>query len=420
MICPRCKTEVNDDMNFCPQCGMKIDRCPQCGQPVITGAKYCSHCGANIQQPTKTSRLDGYYEPLSENKHTDEPEQKEVFQDVPVNKKVNKKVIIISVSILVIASVLSYIYIYHGPSFNLQQNQQETRKVEAMTIGGQTSFSTHTGNINQNGTVYQTDNKIYMCDDNGYLISMDKNLENKKTLVSEACQYINVVDNTIYYTNKNNVLCQVSTDGGNQKVVLNQKVYYVVVKNNKIYYQLDEDNESIYVYDLKTNQATQLNKRHSYNLNVLDDYIYFTSDDGIYRMGINGQGEEKLLSGKIYNLIYQNEKLYYLTSDKKIQSYDINSKEVTDMTQQSAMLINMNDQYLFFYSGDYNVMRYDLKTKQTQKLYSGIVQSGQVIGDKLILNTGMKNSKTGQYQVIMDFNGEQQQRLFVDSSGDYI
>ena len=32
----------------------------------------------------------------------------------------------------------------------------------------------------------------------------------------------------------------------------------------------------------------------------------------------------------------------------------------------------------------------------------------------------MKNSKTGQYQVIMDFNGEQQQRLFVDSSGDYI
>lgn len=265
MICPRCKTEVNDDMNFCPQCGMKIDRCPQCGQPVIIGAKYCSHCGANIQQPTKTSRLDGYYEPLSENKHTDEPEQKEVFQDVPVNKKVNKKVIIISVSILVIASVLSYIYIYHGPSFNLQQNQQETRKVEAMTIGGQTSFSTYTGNINQNGTVYQTDNKIYMCDDNGYLISMDKNLENKKTLVSEACQYINVVDNTIYYTNKNNVLCQVSTDGGNQKVVLNQKVYYVVVKNNKIYYQLDEDNESIYVYDLKTNQATQLNKRHSYN-----------------------------------------------------------------------------------------------------------------------------------------------------------
>jgi uncharacterized membrane protein YvbJ len=202
MICPRCKTEINDDMNFCPQCGMKIDRCPQCGQPVITGAKYCSHCGANIQQPTKTSCLDGYYEPLSENKHTDEPEQKEVFQDVPVNKKVNKKVIVISVSILVIASVLSYIYIYHGPSFNLQQNQQETRKVEAMTIGGQTSFSTHTGNINQNGTVYQTDNKIYMCDDNGYLISMDKNLENKKTLVSEACQYINVVDNTIYYTNK--------------------------------------------------------------------------------------------------------------------------------------------------------------------------------------------------------------------------
>ena len=152
MICPRCKTEVNDDMNFCPQCGMKIDRCPQCGQPVIIGAKYCSHCGANIQQqPTKTSRLDGYYEPLSENKHTDEPEQKEVFQDVPVNKKVNKKVII-SVYILV-ASVLLYLYLSWTIIQSSAKNQQETRKVEAMTIGGQTSFSTHIGNINQNGTV---------------------------------------------------------------------------------------------------------------------------------------------------------------------------------------------------------------------------------------------------------------------------
>ncbi|WP_081652863.1 DUF5050 domain-containing protein [Candidatus Stoquefichus massiliensis] len=307
MICPRCKTEVNDDMNFCPQCGMKIERCPHCGQPIIQGAKFCSHCGTNVQQGKQTSYMEGYYQPLNEQ---DQPvshtEETQTFQDVPVNKKINKKVIIISVAVLVIASVLSYVYIYHGPAINNNsQYNQEVRKKEPMTIGSQTSFSTYIGNINQSGTSYQTEGKIYICDDNGYIVSMDKNLENRKTIVSESCQYLNVVGEILYYTNKDNYLCQISTEGKDQKVILNKAVYYVVIKDDKIYYQLDEENESIYIYDLKTNQQTRINERKSYNLNVIDEQIYFTSDDGIYRIGINGQGEEKILSGKYYNLIYQ-------------------------------------------------------------------------------------------------------------------
>lgn len=421
MICPRCKTEVNDEMNFCPQCGMKIERCSHCGQPIVQGAKFCSHCGTNVQQVKQTSYIDGYYQPINENNQPIHySEETQTFQDVSVDKKINKKVIIISVVMLVIASVLSYAYIYHGPSISLNENNQEVRKQEPMTIGSQTSFSTYTGNINQNGTSYQTEDKIYMCDDNGYIVSMDKNLENRKTIVSESCQYISVRGDTIYYTNKNNYLCQIATEGKNQKIILNKAVYYVIVKDDKIYYQLDEDNESIYIYDLKTNQQTRVNQRKSYNLNVIDDQIYFTSDDGIYRIGVNGQGEEKLLSGKYNNLIYQDNKLYYLSSNGEVKCYDINNKDETEMTQRSAMLININDQYLFFYSGDYNVMRYDLKSKETHKLYSGLIEGGQIVGDKLILMTGSSNSRAGKYQVIMDFVGDQQQRLFAGTSGDYI
>lgn len=421
MICPRCKTEINDEMNFCPQCGMKIERCSHCGEPIVQGAKYCSHCGTNVQQVKQASYMDGYYQPLDEH---DQPvnhnEETQTFQDVPVNKKVNKKVIIISVVVLMIATVLSYAYIYHGPSINLKKENQEIRKQEPMTVGSQTSFSTYTGNINRNGTVYQTEDKIYMCDDNGHIVSMNKNLENRKTIVSESCQYMSVIGETIYYTNKDNYLCQISTEGKDQKIILNKAVYYVIVKEDKIYYQLDEDNESIYIYDLKTNQQTRVNQRKSYNLNIIEDQIYYTSTDGIYRIGMNGQGEEKILSGKYSDLIYQDDKLYYLSSNGKIQYYDIKNKDVIDMTERSAMLININEQYLFFYSGDYNVMRYDLKSKETHKVYSGIIQNGQIVGDKLILMTGSANSSAGRYQIIMDFNGDQQQRLFAGTSGDYI
>ena len=79
----------------------------------------------------------------------------------------------------------------------------------------------------------------------------------------------------------------------------------------------------------------------------------------------------------------------------------------------------MSDHNLFYYTNDMNVMKYDLKTKKKTKIYSGYITGGQIIGDKLILMTGGSYSDNA-YQVIMDFNGENQQRLFTDGQGDFI
>ena len=208
-----------------------------------------------------------------------------------------------------------------------------------------TSFATHTGNINQEGHVYQDEDIIYVVNDQGHLVSMDNKLENRKTIINDDC-------------------------------------YYLIIKDDKAYYQAqDDDLERIYVYDLKTNKETRLNNRNAYNLNVLEDKIYYTSTDGIYVVGLDGKGEEKVLNGKYYNLIYQNQKLYFL------------SKQATGSI--SGANINVYDS-------------------------SGLCESIQIIGDKLILEVQKNSFEKDEYLMIMDFDGQNTQKLFSSQNGDFI
>ena len=417
MICPRCKSELNDDMSFCPQCGLKIERCPHCHQPILPNAKFCSHCGERLYEDVPQG-VGGFYQPLGDEDNL--KEETVDFEDIPVSHKVNKKVIGIGVAILIALTGISYLYLYHGPALNLaRDNSSHQIKVKQQSIGGTTSYATFTGNINLSGLVYQSEDKFYICYDQGHLVSMDKDLKNRQTILNESVQYVNVTKDMIYYANKDNYLCQSSLDGKNKKILINKAVYYVIVKDDKIYYQLDEDHEALYVYDIKTKKETKLNERQSFSLNILDDKIYFTSSDGIYSIGLDGKGEEKLLSGKYYNLIYQDGYLYCGKTDGSLMSYDIKNKETQTYDKNVQMFINMSDHNLFYYTNDMNVMKYDLKTKKKTKIYSGYITGGQIIGDKLILMTGGSYSDNA-YQVIMDFNGENQQRLFTDGQGDFI
>lgn len=428
MICPRCHTEMNDDVNYCPHCGMKIEKCPACHQPIINGAKFCSHCGTSLYTKQTESHIGGYYEPLHKDseyvKTVIEPETTIDFKDISVNKKVNKKVIIIAVAILLALSGISYAYIYHGPKINKNNTDTDiVKQNEPFVVESSTSWSSLTGNMNQEGNVFKTEDKIFMLDDNEHLVSMDLKLENRVTLVNDECHYINVVGDMIYYTNDDDFLCSMTTDGKDQKVILDQEVYYMIVKGDKIYYQLDDNRkEHIYVYDLTTNEQTELNDRKSYNLNILDDKIYYSSSDGIYSIGIDGQGEEKLMSGKVANLIYQDGKLYYneIESDlPRIVAYDIESKKTEVIINKKSGLLNITNEYLFYLSSDLNVVRYDLKTKENKNIYAGNVEYGFVVGDKLILYTKSLYNDD-EYQVIMDFSGENQQRLFAASNGTFV
>lgn len=430
MKCPRCHSEISEGAQFCSNCGMKVEICPFCHQIVIPGAKYCSSCGQSLQK-AEPEYVGGYYEPIDFSKNeTSHDENQTSFEEIPNTKKLNKRVIIISVATLVIVSVLSFVYLTVKPSLtDLIDSSQSTNTPAitngTMSIASSTSFATHIGNINQKGTVYQDDKQIYMCDDNGQLIVMDSKLENQKVLVNEECQYINVTKDEIYYVDSSYHLHRIKKDGTNSEMVIDKAVYYVVVKDDKIYYQSDSDSEHLYVYDIETKKESQLNNQSAYNINVTDDCLYYSSDDGIYKTGLDGKGEEKIVDGTILNMIYQDKKIYYFKDDEdgtgSLCEYDIESQKTNEISHSAYSFYNITNDYLFYLNSQGQLQKYNFKNKSETTIFSGNVIDAQIIGDKLVITTksnGYGNRET--YQVLMDFDGDQQQRLFAKSSGSYI
>lgn len=423
MLCPKCKQELQEEMQYCPHCGLKIERCPVCKNAIILGSKYCSSCGTKLNNPEYGNHFGGYYEPIQDDNKIKEDEVS--FKDVLLKKKINRKVIIISVSALVILSGLSYWYLNYGPSFTNQLTQPETVdtfKKESIQIQGETQDSSLVANLNQNGYVAFNGEKLFVCDNQKKVIVMDKNLENQEVFLDEEVNYLQIAGNTLYYTDSQHRMCSIDIDGKNQKNILDKEVYYPVVKQDKIYYQLNEDNESIYVYDFSTKKETKLNSRASYELNVVNDKIYYSSKDGIYQIGVDGKGDEKLVSGAVFNLVYQDNKLYYTSQDDvNIKVFDLETKKEDTLIQEKSQLLNITSDSLFYQTSDMQVARYDLKENKADiGLYSGRVNGGYIIGDKLILDTVSSLSSNNNYKVIMDFDGDNQQRLFINDSGSYV
>ncbi|MCD8027301.1 MAG: DUF5050 domain-containing protein [Erysipelotrichaceae bacterium] len=446
MKCAKCNGDVQDGMQYCPHCGTKIVKCPYCGQLIYPSSQFCHHCGRTLNDDQnyynentqkRESSIGGYYKPLDQDDHYnhqsydynnsdyyntyDDPNYANYEKP---KKKINILLIVGAVIVLVALSGLSYWYLYYGSSSSSNnvgeyyEDDSNTTTVANLTISGTTSYASQIGNNIQGGYVYQTDDKIYMQNNNGYLVSMDYDLSNQTVLLEDDVSYINVTDDKIYYCDSNYILHSMDLDGSNDTTYFDDEdVYYVNVIDNMIYYQLDSDSESIYVYDIEAKTSKQITDHQSYNINVVDDVIYFTGSDGIYSVSSSGQGEEKLISGEVDNLIYSNGKLYYCI-DAVIYSYDVSTKETTTITE--GCLFNMTDEYLFYYTSSYVLYRYDISTGQSTSIYTGYISDASICGDKLVLTT---YSSSGYEKVLLTFDGTQQQQIFTElttDSGDYV
>lgn len=413
MLCPRCHGEITDDMRYCPHCGMKIEKCDYCHQPIDPKTKYCSYCGHEIYKHHE-SQINGYYQPIQDDT-LDQQKTHSSFKDIEVDRTVHKKTIIISVLALAIITIISYIYI-RTPIKSIHKAQspsvQETKPIE-----GDNLSSTMIGNVNQGGEVFQGVDALYLCDLDGQLVKTDLDFTNQNVLLNEKCQYIQVVSHVIYYTNGQYQLCSMDTSGKQKQTLIEDAVYYVVVKDDKIYYQLDKDNESIYVFDCITQKSQKLNDRHSYNINVLDKNIYYTSEDGVYCMDLDGQNDVKISDGQTYNLIYQEGKLYSLSRQGQIMSYDVESKESEVLVDSARQLINIAGDDLFYLDSRYQLHHLTIKKQKDTVIYQGYVQKGYVLSNQLVIYA---KDYSGQCMIVMDFNGDNQQTLFVEDTGNYI
>lgn len=159
-----------------------------------------------------------------------------------------------------------------------------------------------------------------------------------------------------------------------------------------IYYTNHDDGDKLYKLSMDTNKKIKLNNTFSYNLNVIDNYIYYTDGipgnvyrlnldngkadciisimannlaltdkyviyrkvmeaglEGLYRANLDGS-DEKLLANNVACYTLDTEWIYYANKEDENKLYKINfdGKNNTKITDDQALNIATKDGYIYY------------------------------------------------------------------------
>ena len=385
MICPTCHKEIPEGSHFCPYCGTPLDdQCPHCGHQNIPHAKFCSYCGKPLGPASTSRRPQGSFIPTSriyqEEEKTYEPEK--------VSRKINWKVVVISVLVLILATTGAQYYLNHSDNIKWADGNSSTSEEMTSVIKlKKTTEIEQYSNLSNDGTVAANDHYIFMSKPDSKLVKLDKDMNVVKTYDIKYATYLNLVGEKLYYT-----------------------AFYMTYHDNKLYYQNDSDNESLYVYDILNKTSTKLLDEHIYNMNFNGDIIYLTGKSSIISYNMTTKATDTIYNEQVYGSVYNDGYLYFSTPKMAIGRVNVETKQSeTIMDDIGYSMFVMSDEAIYYVGNDAKMYRIDLSTKKTTAVYqfqSHRISGMQIVNDHLFVKDNQDwkvvNTSNTKYAVIFD------------------
>lgn len=426
--CQYCGQALDDDTKFCTNCGKAVVEetskvvCATCGQVLEEGTVFCFNCGNKVvkedmSEPVSVSETNTEETKEPETTVIPEPDETKVETEqintqpsieippvqpiqntVPEKKSFWKNPIlwIVSISLLIICLLIS-LYFRSLPTKKTNANStnksnitekedKEVKDVSTLKIKGTNSTFVNQTNANIGGYTYVFDNKLYVSTSTG-IYRYDLDYSNEEKMLEDSGTYLYVDQEYIYYCDYINDYIRYNVKTQESEVLL-EDVYYVQVIDRTIYYQSNQDNESIYVYNLDGGENTKLNDVPSYTITIdanNNSIYYIDEDSSLNRMYMDGSGNEALLENVTDYTFYEGS--LYCVNDKGIEKYDMSSKKSKMILKKKSIKnINILDNrivYSVFYDGIYSV---NLKGENRKMLVDQKVSSFEVQGDKIIFD----------------------------------
>lgn len=443
--CYYCGQDLDDDTKFCPNCGKPVVGetqkmvCSTCGQILEEGTVFCTNCGNKVEKadtpknPTDISTEEQTVE-TNENAVKQETsssaettEAKVTMEKETINNQLNPEIPIqpvqstvqdakksfwknpilwiVSISLLVICLLIS-LYFQSLPTKKTTNNSantpsttekdKEVKDVSTLKIKGTNTAFVNQTNTNIGGYTYIFDNKLYVSTSDG-IYRYDLDYSNEEEMLDESGTCLYVDEEFIYYCDYVNNFIRYNIATKESETLL-EDVYYVQVIDRNIYYQSNQDNESIYVYNLDSKENKKLNDTPSYTITVdtENNSIYYINDNAtLCKINLDGSDNQEIVEDVTDYTIYKGN--LYCVNEKGIEAYDIATKKSTKLLKKSSIkninILNNRLVYSVYYDGIYSV---DLKGENRKILVDQKVSSFEVQGDKIIFDCN--NDYT--YQVV--------------------
>ena len=407
MICPSCHRQVPEGAHFCPHCGTPIDdKCPHCGHQNIPNAKFCAFCGRPLLAGT-TRRPQGSFTPTEDIYQ----EEEKTYEPEKVSRKVNWKVVLISVLVLILATTGAQYYLKHSKSIKFSDaSPSVSEEINSIVKLKKTTDIEQYSNLSNDGMVAADDHYIYMSNANNELVKLDKKMNVIKNYGIKQATYLNLVGEKLYYTDSDHHISVLDTKTGKHEILQNVETFYMTYHDNKLYYQNDDDNESLYVYDLSTKASTKLLEEHIYNMNFVGDTIYLTGKSSIISYNMTTKATDTIYNEQVYGSVYNDGYLYFITDRQSLGRVSVKSKESQIiLTDMGYSMFVMSDEAIYYVGSDAKMYRFDLSTKKTTAVYqfqSHRINGMQIVNDHLFVKDyqdwKVVNTSNTKYAVIFE------------------
>ncbi|RCX16083.1 uncharacterized protein DUF5050 [Anaerobacterium chartisolvens] len=238
---------------------------------------------------------------------------------------------------------------------------------------------------------------------------------NKPNMSLDSRFYIVEANNTLYYQDftDGSKLYSMDMNGGNRKKLCDDYVVNLIADGEYIYYQNLNDQKQ---YRIRTD-GTKRELLANVNGDVVihDEFIYFTGNNGIYKINKNGQGLEKLSDVLANTLRFYNEKLYFSgiptnndSSNGGIYKMNLDGSNIQKISDQTTHDFKMSNNYIFFqiYGNkiSHYIYRINIDGTGMKKLLDKELTTGTFdIKDNNIYFISSENSTPSLYK--MDING---------------
>lgn len=334
-------------------------KCVNCGKELPKKQNICPECGKDntLVQQLKDAKIP------KELKHIPLQKMSKRIEHIRFFGR-QKKMVLAVIFGLVIVAIGGFSWFTHrdevGNVHNFHDDLVEVTKANAN--GNSLSNLINGGYLAAYGTDLYTvsENKLYK-------IAMT--LESKQSSEILNVSNLNVMNGTIFYIDHNNQDYITILDTSNKnKNVSKYRADMLLVSGNYVYFKGKGERSAIYQMKTDFSENKAMTQSGCLTFNIVGDWLYYSTNDGIYKVPSLGGEVAKLIDGYFPYFIATDEFIYYCDAAGFVSRMLLNGEDTVTLTNEPVNSFVISDNYMIYATKDGGIFKQDIETKTLTQL----------------------------------------------------
>lgn len=345
-------------------------KCINCGHELAEGQHICPVCG---QDHTLEKLL----------KEADIPQELDHLSLRQIGKHIRrlrflmqkKFIVLLGIVVISVGIFFSSHWIYQKRHPNPIHNFHDDL-VEAVSTN---AVGNSNANIVNGGTLVLYGNQLYAASE-GKLYCISLALDEKRITQIQFAKSMNIVQDTMYYINSEDNTVMVVDILKKNVVPTKIQALQLMAVGNYLYYLESGSHRAIYQVKNDFSESRALTQSDCLMFCVVDDWLYYSTKDAIYRVPVMGGEVTKLVEGYYSDFVVHNQMIYYQDAIGKVYRMKTDGSNEALLVDTPVTCFMVTDRYLFYASADAGIFRQSLETDELNQLSTDKAVGLQIAG----------------------------------------